>query len=334
MIGAAFASVLAEHRSAFNARVADAQRRYPQFDTQAFSAFLQSAVDDMVVAVDAIDSRRAGPLVQAAFDLALALTGQGLAGGHARSALVALTWSALAPQLGPLLARHPAEVLGLITNAVLHLEKIGTTRPNGWLDEMAAVGPRAATLAQLRVLGQLLAWRAGAAHFRLGALNAAAALPDALALAALDCPLEQSWPALRARMLTDPWWTPRPDDDAGVPGISIGAFTGLGGEFAEPPQVRAHGDGFVVRSAERHFVLAADRHGAVLQGATEAQFDHAPTPASALPLGVVRSGAQLTLGTRTLTLDLPPNTVRLVANAHTLAITSPLTHAIRLVALQ
>ncbi len=342
MIGTAFAKALSDGRAGFNQRVLDAQRRYPGFDTAAFSAFVQAAMDDMVDAVDAIDSARVTALTQAAFELALELTGQGLVGPHARSDMVTLAWSALAPQLGQLLARQPAEVLGLITNAVLHLERMGTARPRQWLDDMALLGPQVHTLAHLRALGQLLAWRAGAAHFRVGALMASesTSLPDAVALAAFGCDSGQSWPALRERMLADPWFSPHQQNHAPLSAplreVRIGAFIGFGGEFAAPPEVRVLDDGFAVRSAQRHFLIVADQYGAVLHGSTEAEFElaAAPEPSSGLPANVQRSGPLLTINGRQLTLDVPPDSVAMVGNAHTLALTSPFTHVIRLVALQ
>lgn len=336
MIGSAFAKALSDGRAGFNQRVLEAQRRYPGFDTAAFSAFLSAGVDDMIGAVDAIDGARVMALTQSAFELALDLTGQGLVGPRARSEAVTLAWSALAPQLGHLLARHPAEILGLITNAVLHVEKMATARPRQWLDEMAALGPRADTLAQLRALGQLLAWRAGAAHFRVGALAASSELPDQLALAAFGCDPGQSWPELRERMLADPWWSPHQQNHEAMREVRIGAFTGFGGQFAAPPEVRVLDDGFAVRSAERHFLIVADLYGAVLHASTAAQFAQAtaPAPPTGPAAGVHRAGPLLTVNGRPLTLDVPPDSLAMVSNAHTLALTSPFSHAIRLVALQ
>ena len=102
MIGATFAQALSDGRPWFNDRVADAQRRFPGFDTAAFSAFLQTGVDDLINATALIDAARVAPVTRAAFELALELTGQGLIKSEGRSDTIMLAWSALAPQLGAL----------------------------------------------------------------------------------------------------------------------------------------------------------------------------------------------------------------------------------------
>ena len=187
---------------------------------------------------------------------------------------------------------------------------------------MAALAPQVATVAQLRAVGQVLAWRAGVAHFRQGALAAADTLPPALALAAFGEP-GASWPQVHAQLMANPW-------RGNAEGREFGSFSGLGGDFATPPLVRATDDGFIVRSAERHYLLVADACGAVLHSATAQEFDHAQTGA---PASVRLDGATLQIGARRIELDVPAGDIAIAANAHTLAVTSPWTHAIRLLPL-
>ncbi len=100
--------------------------------------------------------------------------------------------------------------------------------------------------------------------------------------------------------------------------------------FGTPPQVRATKDGFVVRSAERHYLLVADAYGAVLHSATAQEFEQAPTgshrPCASMARPCISARAASCSTCR-------PATSRIAANAHTLAITSPWTHAIRLLPL-
>ena len=70
-------------------------------------------------------------------------------------------------------------------------------------------------------------------------------------------------------------------------------------------------------------MLVADAHGAVLHGATADEFAQASGDVSA----AVQAGA------RQLAPDLLAGEIVLAANAHTLAVTSPYTHAIRLLPL-
>lgn len=322
MISPAFASILASGRAQFNARALEARRRFPALDMAAFSAFLRDGVDPLIVAVAAAAPERVGGATLAAYDTALELVGHGLAGPAAKNPFLNTVWRELAPQFAPLLAAAPVDVLGMLSNAAIHIASVAGARPAQWQRELAALAPQIATLAQLRAVGQVLAWRAGVAHFRLGALAAADTLPPALALAAFDEPGAQ-WPQVHAQLLGNPW-------RGNTEGREFGSFTGLGGAFGTPPQVRATLDGFVVRSAERHYLLVADAYGAVLHGATAQEFEQAQT---GMPASVRVDGASVQIGARRIELDVPAGDIALAANAHTLAVTSPWTHAIRLLPL-
>ena len=322
MISPAFASILASGRAQFNARAAEARRRFPSLDLAAFGAFLHDGVDPLVLAVAATAPERVGGVTLAAYDMALELVGHGLAGPAAKNPFLNTVWRELAPRFSPLLATAPVDVLGMLSNAAIHIASVAGARPAQWQCELAAVAPQVGSVAQLRAVGQVLAWRAGVAHFRQGALAAADTLPPALALAAFDEPGAQ-WPQVHAQLMDYPW-------RGNAEGREFGSFSGLGGDFGTPPQVRATNDGFVVRSAERHYLLVADAYGAVLHGATAQEYEQANT---GMPSSVRLDGATVHIGARSIALDLPAGDIALAANAHTLAITSPWTHAIRLLPL-
>ena len=317
MIAQPFAIVLSAARSQLNRKVAEARRRDPAFDCAAFAVFLECGVDPLVRALVAIDAGRVPQLVLAAYDAALELTGQGLVGPNARASGVNQVWQTVAPHCAHLLARSPAEVLGLLTNAIVHLEKTASARPAQWLAELARWAPQVQSWTQLQALGQLLAWRAGLSHFRTGALAASVALPAPL-LAQMFGVGVDAWPAAREAMLADPWWGATPQ----FAGVEIGAFSGFGGDFVEPPQLRSCEDGFLVNGGERYFLLVADLHGAVLHGASEAEFAAGGENRRTGPL---RSD---------IALDLPPQQLSIIVNAHTLAVMSPFTHAFRLLPLR
>lgn len=322
MISPAFASVLASGRAQFNARAAEARRRFPALDMAAFGAFLHDGVDPLVLAVSSAAPERVGGVTLAAYDMALELVGHGLAGPAAKNPFLNTVWRELAPLFAPLLATAPVDVLGMLSNAAIHIASVAGARPAQWQAGMAAVAPQVGSVAQLRAVGQVLAWRAGVAHFRQGALAAADTLPPALALAAFDEPGAQ-WPQVHAQLLDYPW-------RGNAEGREFGSFSGLGGDFGTPPQVRATNDGFIVRSAERHYLLVADAYGAVLHSATAQEYEQATT---GMPSSVRLDGATVHVGARSIALDLPAGDIAIAANAHTLAITSPWTHAIRLLPL-
>ncbi|TCS35631.1 hypothetical protein EDC30_110100 [Paucimonas lemoignei] len=328
-----FAKVLSAGRAQFNQRVTEARRRYPAFDTGAFADFLQTGIDKLVVAVADFAPERVSTTVLVAYDMALELVGQALAGPKARSPLVNRVWQEILPAYPRLVTAHPVEVLGAMSNAAVNIGKVGNARPDQWIREMGALASQVESLPQLQALGQVLAWRCGVAHFRLGAIQAADLLPEQFALAALGSSGGASWSDVKDKLLADPWWTPGPIQGSAVhPGIEVGRFTGFGGEFDEPPEVRACPEGFFVKSAERYSFLVADAFGAVLHAASREEFDHAK--AHSFPKAVVLSRNRLVVGKREIDLDLPEGHISIAHNTHTVAVTSPFTHAIRLLPLQ
>ena len=270
MVSRAFADVLAAGRSSFNDRVREAQRRFPAFQADTFLWFLKEGVDPVVAAVEQLDRSRLTAAVLAAYELALELAGRALVGPAARSPVLGGAWRSLFPQLAGLIAAQPATVLGLLSNAIIHLEGIGGARVGQWTDELAALAPHLQSVVQLRIAGQVLAWRAGAAHFRAGAMAAAAALPEALALRAFGAVALSTWQVFRQAAEHDPWWSG--SDPHAMRERRVGGFSGFGGPFAMPPDILAAGEAFLVKSGDRHYLLIADAYGAVLRPADAEEF--------------------------------------------------------------
>lgn len=321
MLSAPFAAFLEAERAALNQRVLDAQHSYPDFDAQSFGTFLVAAVDPLLAAAP---TGHVGEIGVAAYELALELTGQKLIAAHTRTAGLVRLWTVTAPGMMPLLAARPAQVLGMLSNAVIHLESQPGIHIAQWIDDVTALAPSITTIEQLAAVGQIAAWRAGMAHFRAGALAAADALPDSLAGAAVRG--EGPWSSVRERFASDPWWRPGP---AQVRQRRVGSFAGFGGLFIVPPQVRPHGHGFVVQAGEQCFFLSADTFGAVLQPAPRAEFD---TASASISGDWSLSGTTLSAGRSKMQLELPADGLSACSNGVTIAVTSPYTHAIELVA--
>lgn len=328
-VSASLERVFAAGRSQFNARAAEARRRTPGFKDDDFAAFLQTGVDAVVVAVEQAVPARTSTVVLAAYDIALALCAQGLAGPGSRCLLVNRVWSELFPLLAPLVAESPVAVLGALSNAAVYLARTPGVRAGEWLERMRSLGPRAGSPEELRNLGTLLAWRCGAAHFRGGALAAADALPEALALAAVDASVETGWNTVRDQFHRNWWWSPGPDPKQSW---HVGAFIGFGGTFSEPPQLRAAPQGFWVKSGMRFSLLVADAWGALLLPATAQEFDAGPARSNAS--SVVLKGSQLIFANRTVNLDLPSEGLAVVCNEDTAAVASLYSHAISVYPLQ
>lgn len=326
-----FAQVLQAGSSAFNARVAQARSRSARFDVEAFSAFLRDRVGPVVESVAAVAPDAVGASTVAAFDAALSLVGQRLAGPDRRGGLLDRTWAELLPALPRTLADAPAALIVSLCNAAIHLERAPSARGGDWIRSMTKLGPRAASLGELLSLGQVLAWTAGLAHFRSGALQALDRLAPDLGAAALHAPTGGDWAALRKRLRDERWWSP----DVGVAGralegFRVGAFTGFGGVFAEPPQVRAGAGGFVLRSGERCFALHLDVYGWTLNPAAAAEFEAGTRdrPAPHAPAASVVRGA-LRIGGSTWPLDLPEAGLDVAATEDSVAVCSTYSYALR-----
>ncbi|MDR2209509.1 MAG: hypothetical protein LBE22_11125 [Azoarcus sp.] len=334
----AFARILAAERARFNACAAEAARRTPGFDTGVFAAFLQSGVDGVVAAVADAVPERAATVAEAAYDVALSLVAQRLVGPQARSRLVERAWLESFPACARQIAEAPGEVLGALSNAALYMGSAPELRGGEWLGSLQTLAGGAETASQLLMLGKVLAWRAGAAHFRDGALAVASALPESLALAAVGAAPGSSWVQVQAHLAADPWWSPEWGED-GVPpqhkaqGKRIGDFSGFGGIFRQPPEIRANANGFWVKSGDRYSLLIADIRGAVLHRASREEYEQPPFPGTAQTLPRIRDN-RIEMVYGDIELDLPAEGLALACNGHTAAVTSPYSYAIRVFPLQ
>jgi hypothetical protein len=295
---------LAAGRPRFNALIAAARRAHGGFDVEALNDAVRTRLDPLATAVESVAPDRTAAVVDAAFALTVTLIDRAL--GSRRRTLVDRVWTVAAVSLAAAVADEPTPALSMLTNAVLKLAATPGARPDEWIVRMAALGPRV-TADTLRTVGQVLAWRSGMAHYRGGALEAADAMPESLALAAIGA--TGSWQEVRAALAADRWWTPEPGADVAT---RFGGFVGFGGPFESPPEVRASSHGFVVRAGHRFGLLIADVWGATLHPAAEHEFERA-TPATAARIPVTR---------------LPTEGLQAAVAGDSVALASPFSHYI------
>lgn len=325
MLSPVLTGLLANRRSLLNQHVAAARQRWPTLDTAAFSVFVAQTLDPLCVALAAADEAAMPAATEVAFELGLALVGQGLAGPAARLPWVDICWQQLAEPAARLIAAAPLETLGALSNAVVRMHEVPGVRVEAWLQRMRALAARCDSTVQLRSVGALCAWQAGMAHLRVAALAQADGLPPALASAALGIE-EADWPAARKQLDGARWWHPR-GAAAISQGQTVGGFTGLGGPFATPPELRASDEGFIARSGERHFLLIADAFGGVVLPASAAEFAAArATPAAQLSFD--SQGALI--GTTRIRYAAPADGLAAVAGPAGIALYSPWSHQVRL----
>ena len=316
MTSEAFKAVLARDRELFNQKFAEARRRKPELDPSVFGAFLRQAAAPIVQSAAEVEPERATEVAHAAFDAALSLVGERLAGPGGRHAAIDALWVQLLPELGSLVADQPAKVIGSLSNAVFNLATTPGTRVTDFLASLVEAGPALPSVADLLRAGQVAAWRAGLSHLRQSALEAGDALPGQVACALMGAP-KQEWGALRERLAADAWYDPAAPE-LGKPRLArrVGAFRGFGGSFLRPPRVFAVDGHLAVASHGECWFLSADAFGATLHRADAALLRRAAPPASKLPLAIPGIGAVTSLAQ----ID------------GTLAVTGDATHSVALIA--
>jgi hypothetical protein len=335
MINAALASILRQGRGLFNARFAAARHVHPDLDAGAFAAFLHTPVDELVSAVERTHPDRLCDVTQVAYDAALDLVGQKLAGPGARQPFVETAWRRILPRIPALVASAPGRIIPAVCNAAHQLAAAPGARPGEWIEMMELTGPRCEDTGAFLKLGQVCAWRAGLAHFRPGAIAAAEGLPENLVLGALGAANSATWAQVRQRLLDDPWFDPAaPGASAPVRIVAqVGSFRGFGGLFAEPPTVALLDDRFLVRSAGECWLLTADAFGATLHRASTLEFETAAAR-NRLPPELQISGSRIVWKGQRFELPDLGEFTSTAANRTTLALTGSLTHSIALLALQ
>jgi hypothetical protein len=209
------------------------------------------------------------------------------------------------------------------------------------MQAVATLAPICQDVDSLLQAAQVAAWRCGLAHYRLTALDRCAGLNPAAVLVALGVPgrpavTPEQLQAAVARLRNDPWLDPVTAFTDSVPERHlrlvrrVGAFRGFGGQFLAPPEVTLSGGQLVVNDGDNHWLLFADRFGATLH--RTAALPPEKSKRSRRRFSVSREG-QVKYGSTTATF---PDLARFTSTAeddNTLAVTTPLSHGVFLVAL-
>jgi hypothetical protein len=338
MVSEPFAAFLRSGRSDLNDRFAEARRRYRDLDADAFARFLDAAVGPLVDAVASTRPDRTAAVASAAYDAALDLVGQRLAGPGARGTVLDEAWRRVLPALAPLIAVDPDRLLGALTNVLHNVAAAPGSRPARSIEVLERLGPRCADPGAVLALAMVAAWRAGLAHLREAALDAADALPPSLAAEAAGGSPSADWAVLRERLRADPWFDPGLEAAGGGGdrrprfAARVGAFRGFGGQFLEPPLVVADGAGFLVRSGGESWTLVADAFGATFRRAEAGDLEAARAREAASPEPKI-AGRKVVLGGLKIEVPTLLEISSAAVSGRTLAVTSPYSHALFLVAL-
>ena len=140
----ALISILRSGRADFNSRFAAARRIHPELEPGAFAEFLGTSVDELVLAVEKVRADRLGEVTMAAYDAALELVGQKLAGPGARIASIEEGWRRILPKAASVVATSPGRLIPAVCNAVHQLASTPGARPTQWIEAMEKLWPRSA----------------------------------------------------------------------------------------------------------------------------------------------------------------------------------------------
>lgn len=347
MLSGPFAQILEANRSRFNARFAEARRIQPRLDPLIFAECLRSTVAQVVEAVHHVRPEKAAEAAEVLYDLSLDLLGQEFLGPNSRYPFIVEGWRFLLPRLSRFIAGSPREFVGSTTNALYNLSTTPGARPGEWaasLLKLVEVCPDAPTLLKA---GQVAAWRAGMAHYRLSALDLCRDLPPPVALTALGLSPQAEHPPLDTlidSLKANPWLSPAsnlqsPTPLRLAPGAivsnyqlqivsRVGAFRGFGGLFLEPPLVWPADDDFVVSDGEGTWLLMADMFGATFHRADI----KAPSLKTSSPFTINKAGS-VSFGKTSRAFPELANANSSAGNNTTLAVTTPFSHAVYLIAL-
>lgn len=192
-----------------------------------------------------------------------------------------LRWIAesVLPALAPVLPASADGVVAVLTdleNAAHHVEDLDRAR---WAARLSRAVLEAGSVATLRELAVIAAWRTGGVRWRAASLDAAERVSERALAAALDLnPVAAAEhggaSAVLDRNRLEPWWWP----GGGAGPWHVGGFRGFGGAWIRVPTLlggdgvrwvvrteQAAGDGGASPTQEPHlrwWVVTADRHGA------------------------------------------------------------------------
>ncbi|MBI3243516.1 MAG: hypothetical protein HYZ49_14630 [Chloroflexi bacterium] len=337
LITGLFAQTLEANRARFNARFAEARRFKPNLNAEALAEHLRSVVAPIVEAVARQNPAAATETVETLYDLSLDLIGQELLGPASRYPAINEGWKTVLPSLPQHLASAPRAVISAITNALYNFSLEPSARPGEWMKLMLELAPLCPDVDTLLKAGQVAAWRSGLAHYRQGALEICRTLDEKIARAVLGISPINTLPitTILEHLQTNPWLNPN-----GITQLSItnnrlqivahlGAFRGFGGLFVSPPLVFSSGEHFIVTDGDGSWLLTADCFGATWHR-TEAQPVDLQTSAS---FSLNRAGQVSVDGKPIGNFPELANAQSTAANKTTLAVTTPLSHSVYLVAL-
>lgn len=334
MTDTTFQRILEARRGYFNARFAEKQITHPDLDGDAFLEVLRQDIASVMEAVSFVKADAALVVGQVLYDMALDLFADGLLG---REGVLTQVWRELLPSLGAFLVREPHRVAASLLNGAYNISQTAGARPAQWIEIMRAVAPLCGDVETLLLAGQVAAWRAGMAHYRIGALQILKGLEGSIARVIFGLDAKAAEPdvkTLHYALMANPWYEPTTDsrqrttDGKRIKIVKqVGAFRGFGGNFLGTPRVAWTRDGLVASDGKENYLLMADAFGATLH-----RIDNVKAESTAMPFKLGKDGT-VTLGEVTGKFPELANATSSTANQTTLAVTTDLSYGVYLLAM-
>ncbi len=325
-----FSRVLEARRAYFNARFAEKQITRPDLDGDAFLHVLREYVAPVVEAVAQRQEDAALVVGQHLYDVALDLFADGL---FLSESIIARAWRELFPHTAPFLIQQPQRVAASVVNAAYNISQTLGARPEQWLETMRALAPFCANAEIFLQAGQVAAWRAGMAHYRIGALQILKTLDEKIVRVIFGLDVVDV-NALHYALMANPWYVPATDNrtqntEKRLKVVKrVGSFRGFGGTFLAPPRVMWTKEGFVASDENENYLVFADAFGATLHRVETTREEKISSP-----FQLNRDG-KVMLEKISVVMPELANATSFAANQNTLAVTSELTHAIVFVAVK
>jgi hypothetical protein len=279
------ADALKRGREQLNIKFLAARTANGRLEPEAFLDHLATTVAPIVESVAAEFAEKVDAVTAALYDLSLEMFAAALLGPQPKNPAVSEVWRRLLPRVPRLLAREPELLTGCLTNAIYNLAAAPGARPADWIDGMIAAAPHCATVRELLDCGKVLAWRAGMAQYRYGAIATAKGLSAALVTIAVGFPEGTSGiSAALDRLAANPWVPPAEAAAGTVEPARIrvmakaGAFRGFSGQFLRPPRVSCVDRQILVSDGEFTWLLVADVFGIVFDRIGRGPLAPAPLP--------------------------------------------------------
>ena len=267
-----FAEALRVDRDVLNGMFAQYRMSGQEIDADELFNHLAESVDPVVTRVHEIMPERVRLVVRELYGASLSLFASSLLGSTAKIGEIREVFDRLLGVVPEHLARDPERLVASCCNAAYNLASQQGADINTWLDRLIEIAPACRDVSTLLDCGQVLAWQAGMAQYRLGALETAGRLPTELSCKLMDLPPDTNQSQIENvvnTLLHDAWQTPkRVLSGESTPTIqcvaTVGAFRGFDGVFRRPPTVSCSDIGLCVTDGSDHWDLIADLYGSVL----------------------------------------------------------------------